>query len=79
MRWLALLRGLLAAAGILLLGGALVWAPVAAFQGADMLLVTKAGIAGVVLALVAKLIPLRRVATEEDAAEPSGEPPRRHD
>jgi hypothetical protein len=40
----------------LLIGGALAWAPVAAFTG-DMLPVTKAALAGVALLIVAKLLP----------------------
>jgi putative flippase GtrA len=70
MRLIALLRAILATAGILLLGGALVWAPIAAFRGGDMSIVTEAGIVGIVLALVAKFIPAPRSGTREES-EPS--------
>ena len=50
------LRRVLGVAGGVLLGGALAWAPVAAFTG-NMLWVTKAGLAGVALLIVMKLLP----------------------
>ena len=49
--------------GTVLLGGALAWAPVAAFTG-GMLIVTKAGLAGIALLIVMKLLP-RRDSTPE--------------
>ena len=55
---------MLGAAGTVLLGGALAWAPVAAFTG-DMLVVTKAALAGVALLIVMKLLP-RRAATPKE-------------
>ncbi len=57
------LRRVLGVAGTALLGGALVWAPVAAFTG-GMERVTEAGLAGVALLIVMKLLP-RRNATPE--------------
>ena len=57
------LRRVLGVAGTVLLGGALAWAPVAAFTG-EMLPVTKAGLAGVALLILMKLLP-RRDATPE--------------
>lgn len=53
------LRRLLGMTGTVLLGGALGWAPVAAFTG-DMLMVTKVGLAGVALLIIMKLLPARR-------------------
>jgi len=47
---------MLGLAGAGLLGGALAWAPVAAFMG-EMLTVTKAALAGVALLIVMKLLP----------------------
>ncbi len=61
-----LVRRLLAVAATILLGGALAWAPVAAFTG-QMLWVTKAALAGLALLLVVKLLP-------RDEAN-SGDPP----
>lgn len=46
----------MAVAGIVLLGGALAYAPIAAFDG-DMTVVSKAGIAGALLVLLAWLLP----------------------
>lgn len=57
------LRRALGVAGTVLVGGALAWAPVAAFTG-DMLMVTKAALAGVALLIVMKVLP-RRDATPE--------------
>jgi hypothetical protein len=48
----------LGAAGTALLGGALAWAPVAAFTG-EMVTVTKVGLAGVALLIIMKLLPRR--------------------
>ena len=42
----------------MLLGGALAWAPIAAFTG-EMLLVTKVGLTGVAFLWVMKLLPRR--------------------
>ena len=50
------LRRVLAIAATILLGGALAWAPVAAFTG-QMLWVTKAALAGVALLVIVKLLP----------------------
>ena len=66
------LRRALGVAGAVLLGGAVVWAPIAAFTG-EMLWVTKAGIAGVVLLIVMKLLPRRDAAEEERPDRPDGE------
>jgi hypothetical protein len=57
------LRRVLGVAGTGLLGGALAWAPLAAFTG-EMLTVTKAGLAGVALLIVMKLLPRRHVNPE---------------
>jgi len=70
-RFLALLRGVLAAVGIVLLGAALAWAPVVAFQGGDMTWVTKAGIAGVAIALIAKLVPVPRAPRDPPNPDPA--------
>jgi hypothetical protein len=50
------LRRALGVAGTVLLGGALAWAPIAAFAG-EMLAVTKMALAGVALLIVMKLLP----------------------
>jgi len=55
---LATLRRVLGLSGAVLLGGALAWAPIAAFTG-EMLLVTKVGLTGVAFLLVMKLLPRR--------------------
>jgi len=57
------LRRVLGVVGTVLLGGAVAWAPVAAFTG-EMLTVTKTGLAGVVLLIIMKLLP-RHDATQE--------------
>ena len=62
-----MLRRVLGGIGAVLLGGALAWAPVAAFTG-HMLTVTKLALAGVALLLVMKLLP-RRDATPEPPPE----------
>jgi hypothetical protein len=62
------LRRVLGAAGTVFLGGALAWAPVAAFAG-EMLTVTKVALAGVALLIVMKLLP-RRDATPERRPDP---------
>jgi hypothetical protein len=62
------LRRVVGVAGAVLLGGALVWAPVAAFTG-EMVTVTKAGLAGVALLVVMKLLP-RRDAAAQDRLDP---------
>jgi len=62
------LRRVLGAAGTALLGGALVWAPVAAFTG-DMLTVTKTALAGVALLIVMKFLP-RHTVTPEHQPDP---------
>ena len=51
-----MLRRALFAIAALLIGGALAWAPIAAFTG-DMLPVTKAALAGVAALIAAKLLP----------------------
>jgi hypothetical protein len=51
-------RRMLGLVGTTLLGGALAWAPVAAFMG-EMLTVTKVALAGVALLIVMKLLPRR--------------------
>ena len=61
-RWLALRRAL-GVAGTVLLGGALAWAPVAAFTD-GMLMVTKAALAGIALLIVMKLLPWRDATLE---------------
>jgi hypothetical protein len=53
---IATIRKVIGVTGIAALGAALAYAPIAAFRD-DMLVVTKAGIAGVVLVIVARLIP----------------------
>jgi hypothetical protein len=63
---IAAVRKLLALAGIALLGGALAYAPIAAFDG-DMTIVSKAGIAGAVLVLAAWLLPRPRASAAEEA------------
>jgi hypothetical protein len=57
------LRDVLGVVGTVLLGGALAWAPVAAFTG-EMLTVTKVALAGVALLIIMKLLQ-RRDATPE--------------
>jgi len=57
------LRRVLGVVGTALLGGALVWAPVAAFTG-EMLTVTKAALAGVALLIIMKLLPRHDVTPE---------------
>jgi len=52
------LRRVLGVAGTALLGGALAWAPVAAFTG-EMLTVTKAALVGVALLIVMRILPRR--------------------
>jgi membrane protein implicated in regulation of membrane protease activity len=64
-------RRVLGVAGTALLGGALAWAPVAAFTG-EMLTVTKAALAGVALLIVMRLLP-RRDATPEHRPDPRDE------
>ena len=66
------LRRILGVAGGVLLGGALAWAPVAAFTD-DMLWVTKAALAGVGFLIIMKLLPKRDVAA--DSKPDSSEPP----
>lgn len=61
------LRRVLGTVGILLLGGALAWAPVAAFLG-SMLMVAKIALAGLAFLIVAKLLP-QRDATSENPLE----------
>ena len=55
------LRRVLGLSGAVLLGGALAWAPIAAFTG-EMLLVTKVGLTGVAFLLVMRLLPRRDAA-----------------
>ena len=57
------LRSALGVAGTVLLGGALVLAPIAAFTG-EMLTVTKAALAGVALLITMKLLPRHDAASE---------------
>ena len=57
------LRSALGVAGTLLLGGALALAPIAAFTG-EMLMVTKAALAGVALLIIMKLLPRPDAASE---------------
>jgi hypothetical protein len=66
------LRRVLGLSGAVLLGGALAWAPIAAFTG-EMLLVTKVGLTGVAFLLVMKLLPRRDPAAERhpDSGEES--------
>ena len=59
------LRRALGLAGTGLLGGAVAWAPVAAFTG-EMLTVTKAGLAGVALLIIMKLLPRRPLPDNSD-------------
>ncbi len=66
MNVVAAVRKVLALAGIALLGGALAYAPIAAFDG-DMTIVSKAGIAGAVLVLAAWLLPRPRASAAEEA------------
>ena len=56
-------RRVLGLSGAVLLGGALAWAPIAAFTG-EMLLVTKVGLTGVAFLLVMKLLPRHDPAAE---------------
>ena len=53
-----MLRRVLGLTGTVLLGGALIWAPIAAFTG-QMLTVTKVGLAGVALLVIMKILPQR--------------------
>ncbi len=69
MNHLATLRKVLGAAGIALLAGALAYAPVAAFGG-DMTIVSKAGIAGAILVLIAWLLPGRSSAEHPTPSDP---------
>jgi hypothetical protein len=62
------LRAWLGACGIALLGAALAWAPIAAFDG-DMSIVSELGIAGVALVLVAWLLSKVGRAGEGDEAQ----------
>jgi hypothetical protein len=62
------LRDVLGVVGTVLLGGALAWAPVAAFTG-EMLTVTKVALAGVALLIIMKLLQ-RRDATPEHRPDP---------
>lgn len=66
------LRRALGVAGTALLGGALAWAPVGAFTG-DMLVVTKAALAGIALLIVMKLLPRRDVTPEHGPDPPADE------
>jgi hypothetical protein len=66
------LRRVLGVAGSVLLGGALAWAPVAAFTD-GMLRVTKAALTGVALLIAMKLLPKRDAAA--DSRPGSSEPP----
>ena len=61
--FLSALRRVSGLSGAVLLGGALAWAPIAAFAG-EMLFVTKVALAGVALLILMKLLPRR------DAAAP---------
>ena len=67
MKALAALRRVLGVAGIALLGIALGYAPIAAFHD-DMAVVSKAGLAGAVLVLIAWLLPAppRQTAERDD-------------
>lgn len=67
MNIVAPVRKALAVAGIVLLGGALAYAPIAAFDG-DMTAVSKAGIAGAALVVLAWLLP-RPPASETGEAD----------
>jgi len=53
---LRIVRSVLGLAGTVLLGAALALAPVAAFTG-EMLMITKAALAGVALLIIMKLVP----------------------
>jgi len=64
-------RRVLGGAGVVLLGGALAWAPIAAFTG-DMLRVTKLALIGVALLIVARLLP-RRTDTTDDKPNSSSD------
>ncbi len=66
-RRLALARRALGIAGTLLLGGALVVAPVQAFGG-DMGVVSAAGIAGIVCLVAMRMLPREREADAGDAS-----------
>jgi hypothetical protein len=70
------LRRALGVAGSVLLGGAVAWAPIAAFTG-NMLWVTKAGLAGLGLLLVMWLLPRGDVGRDDraDPAERVDRPP----
>jgi hypothetical protein len=73
----AAVRKVLAPVGIALVGGALLYAPIAAFDG-DMTVVSKAGIAGAVLVFAAWLLPRPRASGAEEAganATPEAPPP----
>lgn len=59
------LRRALGTVGAALLGGALAWAPIAAFTG-EMLTVTKAGLAGVAFLIVMKFLPRREAGPDEE-------------
>jgi hypothetical protein len=61
-----MLRRVLGLAGTVLLGGALALAPVAAFTG-EMLTVTKAGLAGVALLIIMKLLPRPPLPNDADS------------
>lgn len=69
------LRRVLGTVGILLLGGALAWAPVAAFRG-DMLMVTKIALAGLAFLIVMKLLPPRDATPEHrpEATDDNNQP-----
>jgi len=64
-------RRVLGGAGVVLLGGALAWAPIAAFTG-DMLRVTKLALVGIALLIVMKLLP-RRTDSTDDRPNSSGD------
>lgn len=60
-----MLRRIFGLTGTLFLGGALGWAPVAAFTG-GMLMVTKVALIGVALLIVMKLLPRRDTTSVEE-------------
>jgi membrane protein implicated in regulation of membrane protease activity len=70
---LPMLRRVLLAIAAVLIGGALAWAPIAAFAG-DMVDVSKAALAGVALLVVAKLLP-RAEATRDDRSDEGRDEP----
>jgi hypothetical protein len=66
------LRRVLGLGGTVLLGGALAWAPIAAFTG-EMLAVTKVGLTGVALLIAMKLLPGHDATPEHPPDHPDDE------